>query len=93
MKSTKYSLNLIVQNRETGNTDAVIKTREQYDYWMQYILSLNDIKMALKVFSEELGITEEQIKNEWTLVEIVNIMSTRYKIINLTEEKKWKFGN
>ena len=92
MKSTKYSLNLIVQNRETGNTDAVIKTREQYDYWMQYILSLNDIKMALKVFSEELGITEEQIKKEWTLVDIVNIMSTRYKIINLTEEKKWKDG-
>lgn len=88
MKSTKYSLNLIVQNRETGNTDAVIKTREQYDKWMDYILSLNDIKIALKVFSEELGISEEKIKKEWTLVEIVNIMSTRYKIINLTEEKK-----
>ena len=88
MKSTKYSLNLIVQDRETGNTVAIIKEREQYEYWLKYVLSLNDIKMALKVFAEELGITEESIKKEWTLVEIVNIMSTRYKIINLTEEKK-----
>ena len=85
--SKKLSLNLVVQNRETGNIDAVITTREQYEYWQKYILSLNDIMIAMKVFSEELGITEESIKKEWSLVEIVNVMSTRYRIIDMNHLK------
>ena len=88
--SKKLSLNLLVQNRETGNIDAVITTREQYEYWQKYILSLNDIIIAMRVFSEELGITEESIKKEWTLVEIVNIMSTRYRIIDMNHLKEKK---
>lgn len=81
--SKKSSIHLLVQNRETGHIDAVIRNRDQYDYWMKYVLQLNDIKMALVVFSEELGISEDEIKKTWSLVEIVNVMSTRYKIIDM----------
>ena len=81
--SKNFTLHLLVQNRETGEIDVIIRTKEQYDHWLKYILQMNDIKMAIKVFSEELGIPPETIKKEWSLTEIVNIMSTRYKIIDM----------
>ena len=85
--SQKSSLHLLIQNRETGDIDAIIKNREQYDYWFNYLLEMNDIKIAMKVFAEELGITEESIKKQWTLPEIMNVMSTRYKCIDIIHLK------
>lgn len=85
--SQKSSLHLLIQNRETGDIDAIIKNREQYDYWFNYLLEMNDIKIAMKVFAEELGITEDSIKKEWSLVEIMNVMSTRYKCIDMNHLK------
>lgn len=85
--SKKYSLHLLIQNRETGDIDAIITDHDQYDYWYKYVLEMNDIKIALKVFAEELGITEESIKREWSLVEVVNVMSTRYKCIDMNHLK------
>lgn len=85
--SKKSSLHLLIQNRETGDIDGIITDRDQYDYWYKYILEMNDIKIAMKVFAEELGITEESIKKEWSLVEIVNVMSTRYRIIDMNHLK------
>lgn len=82
-KSKNYELNLLVQNRETGQIDAVIHTKEQYNYWLKYILQMNDIKIAIAVFSEELGIKKDEIRKQWSLPEIVNILSTRYKIIDM----------
>lgn len=90
-KSKDYELNLLVQNRETGDIDAVIHTKEQYNYWLKYILQMNDIKIAIAVFSEELGIKKDEIRKQWSLPEIVNTLSTRYKIIDmrpLLEERK-----
>lgn len=88
MKDSKNSsLHLLIQNRETGDIDAIIRNREQYDYWFNYLLEMNDIKIAIKVFAEELGITEESIKKQWTLVEIMNVMSTRYKCIDMNHLK------
>ena len=85
--SKKYSLHLLIQNRETGDIDGVITDCDQYDYWYNYILEMNDIKIAMKVFAEELGITEDSIKKEWTLPEIMNVMSTRYKCIDMNHLK------
>lgn len=82
-KSKNYELNLLVQNRETGQIDAIIHTKEQYNYWLKYILQMNDIKIAIAVFSEELGIKKDEIRKQWSLTEIANTLSTRYKIIDM----------
>lgn len=88
--SKKSSLHLLVQNRETGEIDGIIRTKEQYNYWLNYILGMNDIQIAMNVFHEELGCSPEEVKNTWSLVEIVNVMSTRYKIIDMNRLKEEK---
>lgn len=88
--SKKSSLHLLVQNRETGEIDGIIRTKEQYNYWLKYILAMNDIQIAMHVFHKELGCSPEEVKNTWSLVEIVNVMSTRYKIIDMNHLKEKK---
>ena len=55
-------MHLIVINRENGKIEANIKDRKQYDIWRNYLLHTNDVQMGIKVFTEELGLTRERVR-------------------------------
>ena len=87
-------------NREDGQVERVITTYEQYIEMYKYICQMNDVAMAIKVFSDFSGKTKRELLYDFNLVELINCFSTRYLAKSQplpkkgkTLEYKNKYGN
>lgn len=69
---------IYIINRQTGNVDYVVETDSQYKLIYDYFLTLNDIKQAIKVFSEMWDEPQTKFLKDFDLIELINCFSTRY---------------
>lgn len=69
---------ILIINRQTGLPDYIVETKRQYNLMIKYFKNMNDVKMAIKVFSEMSGQTKTELLKDFNLIELVNCFSTRY---------------
>lgn len=78
MKKDKLEKPILIINRQTGLPDHIVETKRQYELAYKYFINMNDVKMAIKVFSEMSGQTKTELLKDFNLIELVNCFSTRY---------------
>ena len=69
---------IYIINRETGQVDYTIETEKQYRTMYDYMLTQNDIKSAVKVFSEMWNETPQKFVKDFDLIELINCFSINY---------------
>lgn len=74
----KLPKKIYIINRQTGNTDYVVETYDQYKTMYDYFLTQNDVKRAVKVFSEIWNETQAKFLKDFNLIELINCFSNNY---------------
>ena len=75
---TKLAKPILIINREDGQVERTIETKEQYNLEYKYFTRMHDIATALNVYSDFTGQPIGKILYDFNLVELVNCFSTRY---------------
>ena len=92
MKNQRLEKIIILKNRQTHDTEAVIDDKKQYDNIYKQLLQFNDIKQAIKVFCDLQNKTEKELLQDFNLVELVNCFSTRFMAITVKDTKVEKYS-
>lgn len=78
MKDEELRFPIYLMNRQTGNIDMVVKTKKQYVQVYSQLCKMNDVDMAIKVWSDFTNQTRRELLRDFSLIELVNTFSTRY---------------
>ena len=78
MTTKKLPKKIYIINRQTGNTDYVVETYEQYKTMYNYFLTMNDVKQAVKVFADIWNESQSKFLKDFDLIELVNCFSNNY---------------
>lgn len=73
LKSPIYLL-----NRQNGHVDMIIRTKKQYVQVYAQMCNMNDVSMAIKVWSDFTNQTKRELLRDFSLIELINTFSTRY---------------
>lgn len=65
-------------NRQNGHVDMIIKTKKQYVQVYAQMCNMNDVSMAIKVWSDFTNQTKRELLRDFSLIELINTFSTRY---------------
>lgn len=77
--ATKLLKPILIINRENGQVERVVETKEQYDQEYEYFTRMNDVATAIQVFCDFTNQTVGELLLDFNLVELINCFSTRYQ--------------
>lgn len=93
-KPTKLPKLILIKNRQTGDIETRIDTKEDYDNIYKQILEFNDVKQAIQIYCDLQGKTKKEFLKDFNLIEIINCFSTRFMAITVkgVEVEKYNTG-
>lgn len=69
---------IAIINRQDGHVERIVETKKQYVAMYGQICEFEDVKMAIKVWSDFTNQTKKQLLQDFSLIELINCFSTRY---------------